>query len=182
VNDRAVSGRQYLAGGKLNEYFYSYDNENRLSSAEISLKTGTTTNERHFYSFVYDAGDHVMEIRFRRMVGTTNQDSISLSKTYYEDKKFITWQDLGFDHFGSTTVSVESFGYGTVLPQLFGLTIKPNSHALKTTNMKSYIWNPGTAKWQLVGVPGEYTYNEDNYKYDEAGLLSGYGSMKISWQ
>lgn len=182
VNGKAVSGRQYLAGNKVNEYSYNYDNEQRLTSAEISLKTNNTITARHFYSFEYDAQHNVTEVRFKSMAGNVRQDSISLAKIYYADRSYINWKDLGFDHFGSTTVSVENLGYGTYMPQLFGQDFRPNKNALKATTLKNYAWDAGTATWKAIGAPGTSNYDTGTYQYNEAGLLVSHGSLKIGWQ
>lgn len=181
VNEKAVSGRQYIAGNKVNEYSYTYDNEQRLVSAEISLKTNNTVTARHFYSFQYDAQNNLMEVRFKSMAGNVKQDSISLAKIYYTDRSYISWKDLGFDHFGTTTVSVENFGYGTYMPQLFGQDFRPNKNALKATTLKNYAWDAGTATWKAIGFPGTSNYDTGIYQYNEAGQLVGHGALKIGY-
>ncbi len=181
VNGRAVSGRQYLPANKLNEYSYQYDGQQRLSYAEIQLKTNSVTTEQHYYSFIYDTDNNIAEIRFKRKVGAKNEDSISLGKTYYTDKPFITWRDIGFDYFGAATVSVDNFGYGTNMPQLFGYTIRPLAHAPKSITHKIYIWS-NNVSWIQLGATGEQAIPATQYAYDDRGRLSRQGSLLFTWQ
>jgi hypothetical protein len=182
VNDLAVKGRQYLPGNKLNEYYYQYDGARKLTAAQIDLKTGNTTTERHAYTFQYDAKNDLTEMRFSSMAGNTKKDSLLFSYTYYTDKAHISWADLGFGYFGIATICADNVGAGTYLPQLFSIEPRPRTHALASNTRKAYFWDEGTAAWKPLGLPGIQNYNVSEYGYDEKGKLIRYGSVSIEWK
>jgi YD repeat-containing protein len=83
LNGRAVSGRQYLPGNKVNEYDYQYDNANMMSSATIVLKTAGVEKERHYYTFNYNADGDLAETRVLKTVNNIKADSVAYNYTYY---------------------------------------------------------------------------------------------------
>lgn len=182
VNGRAVSGRQYLPGGKLNEYTYQYDNHNRLSAATIVLKTAGAEKERHYYTFHFDGSDDLTGTRVLRTVNNGKVDSVVYQFTYYSHKPTLNWAHFGFDHFGKAAFSVDNLGYGTYMPQLYGIDIRPRTHAWATLTAKNYTWNAGSSVWVQLGATSTNSGSESDYVYDDRNRLIEADGLKIVWK
>jgi len=182
VNGRAVKGRQYLPGNKLNEYNFEYDNANRLSTATIILKTAGAENERHFYTFHYNAQDDLAEAGILKTVQNKKVDSSVHSFTYYTSKPFLNWADLGYSYFGKASFSVDNLGYGTTMPQLYSVIIRPRTHALATLTMKNYAWDINLNAWKQLGATSTTSRSEADYVYDGKQRLSRAEGLNITWK
>lgn len=182
VNGRAVSGRQYLPGNKVNEYDYQYDNANKMSSATVVLKTAGDEKETHYYTFHYDANDDLAETRVLKRADNVKVDSVAYSYTYYTRRPFLNWAHFGFDHFGNAAFSVDNLGYGTYMPQLYGIDIRPRTHAWATLTAKNYTWNAGLSVWVQLGSAGTSNRSEADYVYDDRNRLIKADGLTIAWK
>lgn len=181
VNGRAVSGRQYLPDNKVNEYNYQYDSDNKIAAATIVLKTAGDEKERHHYTFHYNTNDDVTETRVLKTVENTKTDSTVYSLTYYGSKPFLNWTHFGFDYFGKASFSVDNLGYGTYMPQLYGIDIRPRTHAWSTLTMKNYSWNIGQSAWVQLGATSTSNRSETDYVYDERNRPVKAEGLTITW-
>ena len=181
VNGRITSGHKYLAGQRVNNFSFGYDGQQRLTGIYISLRFDGNEFESHFYELTYDAQNNVEEIAFRRRQDNENSDSMHLYKTYYDDKSFITWRDMGFDYFGSAAAGQEHLGYGIIVPFHLLSSVYPSQHALKTEESQRFSWNPITKKWVSQGG-NNFTRPGTEYVHDENGRLVNYFGRDIQWQ
>jgi hypothetical protein len=182
LNGRAVSGRQYLPGNKVNEYDYQYDNANMMSSATIVLKTAGVEKERHYYTFNYNADGDLAETRVLKTVNNIKADSVAYNYTYYAQKTFLNWAHFGFDYFGKAAFSVDNLGYGTYMPQLYGVDVRPRTHAWATLTMKNYVWNAGQSVWVQIGSASTSNRSEADYVYDDRERLIKADGLTIAWK
>lgn len=182
VNGRIVNGTEYLPDKRTRKFSYAYDDPGRLNQVYIQLQYDGTTYETHHYKLAYDAQNNVAEINFIRKDngGNDNSDSVHIVKTWY-DKKFITWNDLGFGFFGSAAFGQQHLGYGITVPFNMAANVNPANHALKTVTTDDYYWNPVTKKWIFQSTSNN-TRPESDYGYDGSGRLVNYSGRTIEWQ
>lgn len=181
VNNKITSGHRYLPGNFVDNFYYGYDEQEKLTTMTISRRFDGTEYEQHTYSLLFDEQKNVQSVVFKRKTDNKNSDSIFISRTYYSTS-FISWRDMGFDYFGSASVGQEHLGYGIVMPfSILGGAIYPGNHALKTSEYKQFTWNPVTSKW-IPRAPSGYTRAESEYQYDNNGRLIYYGGSEIKWQ
>jgi hypothetical protein len=180
-NGRIASGRKYLPNGAVvHEYGYQYDNEQRLSSVTFSIKdfTGNDT-ENHSYQLVYDDGNNLQQLAFKRKVDGINSDSSSVTFTRFTGKSFITWKNMRFDYFGKAAVGHQLQG---MVPIPFSLVDEfyPAQNAIKSVETKSCHWNPNSGNWSIQSLSSD-TWSETDYQYNELGWLTKYMDYTIAW-
>jgi hypothetical protein len=181
-----TSGRRYLSNGGIGrEYQYGYDNQQRLATLVMSLKDFTgAEDENHRYQFLYDAQNilqQVILVRKIKVVNTlTNSDSTSATLTYFSDRSFITWKQLGFDLFGIATAGIEMQGFETMpFSFTFPERIVPAGKAIKLIDTKKYKWDGST--WSPASTNSQ-TFSDADYQHDATGLLQKYKSNTIQWE
>lgn len=182
VSGRITTGTEFLPDKRTRKFHYGYDDPGRLIQVYILLQYDGSTYETHQYKLIYDAQNNVAAISFVRKDngGNDNSDSIYITKSWY-DKKFITWNNLGFGFFGSAAFGQQHLGYGISVPFYMGGSIYPATHALKTETTDDYSWNSVTKKW-IFQSTNSYTRPEADYGYDTNGRLVTYSGSVIEWQ
>lgn len=182
VNGRITNGTEFLPDKRTRKFNYVYDDPGRLTQVYIQLQYDGSTYETHNYKLAYDAQNNVAAINFVRKDngGLDNSDSVYITKTWY-DKKFITWDNLGFGFFGSAAFGQQHLGYGITVPFYMAASIYPANNALKTETEDNYYWNPVTKKW-VFQSNNSYTRPESDYGYDGSGRLVNYFGNTIEWQ
>lgn len=181
VNGKITSGHRYLEDKFVDNFYYVYDEQQKLVTMIISRRYDGTEYENHAYSLLFDAQKNVQGIAFKRKLDGKNSDSIFISKTYYP-QSFISWRDMGFDYFGSAPVAQSHLGYGIPMPfSIAGGAIYPSNNALKSEDDQYFTWNEVTKKW-IPRAPNGFTRAESDYQYDNNGRLINYGGSEIHWQ
>jgi len=180
-NGRITSGRKYLSTGAIvHEYVYRYDAQQRLATLSFNIKDFAGNDaENHNYQLTYDGEDNVQQITFKRSLAGVNADSSAVTITWYADKSFITWKNLGFDLFGKVPVGHQLQGQ-VAIPFSLAEKIFPTKKAVKAVDTKKYQWNPGTGSWGLQSSNND-THPETDYQYDESGRLKKYMNYTIEW-
>ncbi len=181
IGGKIANGNRYRPGNITDKYYFEYDAQQRLTQAIISKTFNGTENEQHRYWISYDAGNNVQSIGFRRTLQGKNDDSIHITRTYYENKSFIRWKDIGFDYFGSAAVGQPHLGYGITMPLFVISNYYPSEHALKSVAEENFHWNILTNKW-VADAPNGYTRDENLYKYDQRGRFIGHDGDTIEWE
>jgi hypothetical protein len=182
VNGRIVNGTEFLPDKFTRKFSYGYDDPGRLTEVYVQLQYDGATSETHHYKLTYDAQNDVTAISFLRKDngGNDNSDSVYITKTWY-NKKFVTWNDLGFGYFGLAAFGQQHLGYGIAVPFNMVSYIYPAEHALKTETAEGYYWNHVTKKW-VYRSTNSYTRPESEYAYDANGRLVKYSGRTIEWQ
>jgi hypothetical protein len=181
VDGRAISVKENNATYR-NDHFYTYDNEGKMIQAQVT-RTALVNNQ------VENRGEATMSwdgnLLQRVLLQVSNRfgektDSIINVFTYYNDKKFITWDDTGFSYFGKMPIGGFPNGFGWRLPINFlSEDIMPSAAAMKGTSRKSYYRNGGA--WSLS--QGSSNYPEDDYHHDEQGRLNKWRTgIEITWK
>lgn len=185
---RITGGRRYLPNGGIGrEYHYAYDGQQRLSGLIMSLKNFTgEEDESHRYEFFYDAQSLMQRVAFTRKSrtgnGLVNMDSSSASVSYFMDRSFINWKQMGFDFFGTATAGIEMQGM-EIMPFSFTFTerIIPSDKAVKQIQTQKYRWDQGTNAWKIESTDMQ-TFSESEHEYSQAGLLQKYKTNIIGWE
>jgi hypothetical protein len=185
---RIISGRRYLPNGGIGrEYEYVYDDQQRLTTAVMSLKDFTGAEAEHYrYRFFYDAQSLLQQVVLIRKIKTgasmVNSDSTSATLSYFTEKTFMTWKHLGFDFFGSTTAGIELQGMET-MPFSFTFIegIIPSGKAVKLIDTKKYKWNDGASTWSPASTSAP-AFSEADYVHDATGRLQQYKDNTIQWE
>jgi YD repeat-containing protein len=182
VNGRITNGTEFLPDKRTRKFYYGYDDQGRLIQVYVQLQYDGTTDETHIYILTYDTQNNVAAINFVRKDngGIDNSDSVYIAKTWY-DKKFVTWNNLGFGFFGSAAFGQQHLGYGITVPFNIATHIFPADNALKSETEDNYVWNPVTKKW-IFQSTNSFARPETDYGYDGSGRLINYSGRTIEWQ
>jgi hypothetical protein len=181
VDGRAISVKESNTNYR-SDHFYSYDSEGKMIQAQVT-RTALSNNQ------VENRGVAVMNwdgnLLQRVLLQVSNRlgektDSIIYNFTYYNDIKFITWDDAGFSYFGKMPIGGFSNGFGWRLPINFlSEDMMPSVAAMKETSRKSYYRNGGP--WSLS--QGSTTYPETDYQHDQQGRLNKWRTgIEITWK
>ena len=181
-----VNGRvQYIVetvNNHKNEHSYYYDNEGRMNRAQAKRTTiGNNQLQSNGEALFTWNGDRLIKtvhtLQDRDGVKT---DSLIWDMSYYGDKKFITWDDVGFPYLGKAPLAGMSTGFGYRLPVTFlSEGIVPSVTALKVVARKNYSYHSG--QWQLTTSTSDYP--ESYYQYDGQGKLSKWlNNIDITWK
>lgn len=180
-NGRVASGRKYLSNGAVvHEYGYQYDGQQRLAAISFIIKDFTGSDaENHYYQLSYDAQDNLQQITFKRSLEGEDADSSSVTITWYTDKSFLTWKNMGFDVFGKIPVGHKVQGQ-VAIPFSLADNIYPAKNAIKLVDTKNYRWNPATGAWRFSSSQSG-TRPETDYQYNVPGWLTKYLNYTIEW-
>jgi hypothetical protein len=184
LDGRIVSGKESKANGRIVTHAFGYDHEGRLTEHSARDVYEPTNEEAHRVIFIYSyTGNNVSKISYLHFDQGLRRDSTAITQTYYTDKKFFTWQSVGFDLFGPTASGLPHQGLGISSPinMLPFRTFWPSFNALKETTGDRYEWNNVQNKWVYKNTSG-YTLPEADYQYNGDGYLIAFaGSEKIEW-
>lgn len=188
INSCIKKGSRYLSNGAVGrDYFYEYDNDGRLWTTVMSLKDFTGDEmEDHRYYFSYDAQNNLSKVAYTRdnWIGNNlvKADSVSASLSYYTEKPFITWKQVGFDFFGAASGGIQLTGLEVIpFSFLFLENIILSGKAARSIDAKKYKWNPATTSWSPASENNK-TYPETDYGYNNEGLLVNDKTMTIEWE
>lgn len=181
ANGSITSGRKYLPNGAIvHEYEYQYDNQQRLQTVTFNIKDFTGSNsESHHYQLMYDAENNLQQLAFKRSASGVNTDSSSVAISFFSDRSFITWKNMGFDYFGKAAVGYQLQGQ-VAIPFSLVEKIYPAQKAVKTVDTKNYQWNPGTKIWSLKSSDNQ-AHPETDYQYNELKWIIKYMSYTLEW-
>ncbi len=165
-----------------NEHSYLYDNEGRMSRAQASRKRIDNNQLQNKGEALFTWNDD----RLTKVVHTVQDrdgiktDSVIWEMNYYDGKKFITWEDVGFSYFGKTPLAGMATGFGYRLPVTFlSEGIVPSVAAVKDVTQKKYYYHAG--QWQLSSNTS--VYPENYYQYDARDRLTRWlNVIEIIWK
>ncbi len=197
TNGKVISCRRFLTGGNIWDLFYGYDSRQRLS--EIGIRESGSNGQiyqRYDCYFAYDAQNNMHEVKLNGARGAgAPSDSIVITSTYYENKSFFTFRDIGFDYFGTVAVGLE---YLPVLAREFLVpfpfvkrfigtsnpsTIYPSAHPIKAWSLKGRAMvETGSFAYTFSPVEFSSGYNENVYEHDQQGKLVKTNGYTVVWQ
>lgn len=181
-----VKGRvQYVVetvGNYKNEHFYNYDTEGRMNRAQATRARIDNNQLQNKGEALFTWSNN----QLTKVVHTVldrdgiKTDSVIWDINYYDDKKFITWEDVGFSYFGKTPLAGMATGFGYRLPVTFlSEGIVPSVAPAKGITQKRYSYHAG--QWQLSGNTS--VYPENYYQYDAQGRLTHWlNAIEITWK
>ncbi len=182
VGGKIVGGNQYRSNNEIDKYSFEYDAQQRLNTVIIRRTYNDIEESTNRYWISYDAQNNVAAISVRKEFQGQNDDSLYIARTYYNDKPYLLWKDIGFDYYGSAAIAQLSFfGDGLSLPLLLARDYHPSEHALKSLTQQNFSWNALTKKW-IAGQSSTKTYDEGMYKYDQRGRFIGHDGDLIEWE
>jgi len=164
------------------EHSYIYDNEGRMSHAQASRKRidNNQLQNKGMALFTWNNDQLTKIVQTVQDRDGIKTDSIIWEMNYYDGKKFITWEDVGFSYFGKAPLAGMSTGFGYRLPITFlSEGIVPSVAALKGVARKEYSYHAG--QWQLSNSTSAYP--ENYYQYDaQARLTQWLNVIGITWK
>lgn len=185
---RIKKASRYLPNGAVGRnYFFEYDNAGQLWATYMSLLDFTGDEmENHRYYFLYDAQQQLNQVAYTRNNLSGNNivkaDSASMIVSYYTDKPFIKWKQVGFDFFGPVSGGVQLTGLEVIpFSFLFLENIIMSDKSVKSIATKKYTWNSTTTSWSEASANNK-TYAETVYAYDSNELLMKYKNISITWE
>lgn len=186
-NGRIVTGKDYKPGQATKNLFYQYDNQQRLIEAGIRVMQPNGSLDRRFDCyFSYDAQHNMQELKFYSALSFKAMDSIQISRTYFQNRSFFTFKDIGFDYFGiaSTGLYYEAMGIEDVLIPLpfFTFHIYPGTYAIKGESIAGKARELLDLNSQWKDASGGYMYSEDQHQYDQQGRIIKSGLFTFEWQ
>ncbi|MFT4019281.1 MAG: hypothetical protein QM668_20120 [Agriterribacter sp.] len=181
-------GSRYLSNGAVGRnYFFEYNNTGQLWTIYMSLLdfTGDET-EDHRYYFSYDAQQLLNQVTYTRDNWSGNNivkaDSVSTAVTYYTEKPFIKWKQVGFDFFGSASGGIQLTGLEIIpFSFLFLENIIMSDKAVQSIDTKKYKWNSSTTSWSVASANNR-AYSETDYEYNSGEMLVKYKNIAIVWE
>jgi len=163
------------------QHDYNYDSEGRMQQARAtkrSVQNNQTVNKGES-KFTWN-GSLLSNVTLQVWdANSAKTDSIIWDMSYYKNKKYFTWDDVGFSFFGKAPVGGLPNGMGWRLPVNFlSEGYIPSSAAVKEINRKSFFKQNG--QWQMSS--GKQTYTEAYYNYDARGRINNLNNMTtIVW-
>lgn len=184
---RITGGARLMSNGAVGRTFlFEYDNQQRLSTAIMSLKNFTgDEDENSRYQFSYDAQNNLQQVIMVRKIksGSTlvNSDSTSATLTYFNNKSFITYKQLGFDFFGSATAAIQLQGMETIpFSFTFIENIVPSAKAVQLIDTKKYKWGDVNSTWSPASSSAP-SFSETDYLHND-GQLNQFKNNTIQWE
>ncbi|SDD65909.1 hypothetical protein [Niabella drilacis] len=182
VDGKVVSGQEAYDNNRELSHTYQYDAQGRLTQ-HTTLRLEKITHKKletkkYYYSYEGNNPSRIIELSFNGE--NVRRDSAVTQYTYYEDKKFYTWADIGFDYFGTVPAAIDESPLRN-FPAYNVLSTLPFNNAPKSSTSKRYRWDNAQQKWNYQsGSSG--TVPEDLYQNDADGYLVKYSSADIVWQ
>lgn len=181
-------GSRYLPNGSIGRnYFFEYNNAGQLWTTYMSLLDFTGDEmEDHRYYFSYDVQQQLNQVAYTRGNWFENNlvkaDSVSTAISYYAEKPFLKWKQVGFDFFGPASGGVQLTGLEIIpFSFLFLENIIISDKAVQSLDTKKYKWNSTTTSWSEASANNR-TYAETDYMYDNNELLVKYKNISIAWE
>ncbi|SDD65880.1 hypothetical protein SAMN04487894_111151 [Niabella drilacis] len=163
------------------QHDYNYDSEGRMQQAQATKRNAQNnqTVNKGESKFTWN-GSLLSKVVLQVWdANGAKTDSIIWDISYYENKKYFTWEDMGFSFFGKAPIGGFPNGFGFRLPLLFlSEGMIPSAAAMKSGTRKSYYRHNG--QWQLTN--GNSEYPETLYGYDAQGRLNKWGDIEINWK